>query len=486
MSQPVPVTRDISSMVVRILLGPWRALRWCVRGLYRRRRGVLYAVIALVAVHLIATLVTGIMLRNEIARLKSAGYLLTKDQLIPHVPPGEKNAADIYQKAFDARRIAREDEEQLLGLPLAGWTPDTTTAARRVVSANSKYYKLVAEAARTPNCAFPVDWNAGPAEQTFPHLARLRDVARMLQMHAALSVVDGRMDDALADVGTMLRIAEHAKLEPILIGQLVGYALQGIAVRSLRDALALGDPSPKAARDLMDQIAAIDEVPPSVRSMKGEIAFIGLPFFDLARHPGNKDIIGLLAGGQEAQAAAGQKAALRTYSTVGRPILDLDELSYLRDMKDQIDVWALPWPDSQKRTAANEKQRETRPTYRSILTKMLMPVFERAVWSREKTAANLGDAQIALALCIYKSERGTYPDSLSALEAAGFTLPNDPFSGQPFKYRREGAGFIVYSIGSDMKDDGGLPPLWDLPKQLPQKEAEYRKEHYDLPFTRPR
>jgi hypothetical protein len=476
-------------MVVRILLGPWRALRWFCRGLYRRRRALLYVVIVLVVIHLTATAITGVMLRNEIARLKSAGYLLTKDQLIPHVPPGEKNAADIYQKAFDARRIAREDEEQLLGLPLAKWTPDTTTAARRVVPANSKYYKLIAEAARTPNCAFPVDWNAGPAEQTFPHLARLRDVARMLQMHAALSVVDGRMDDALADAGTMLRIAEHAKQEPVLIGQLVAYAVQGIAVMSLRGALSLGDPSPAAAGALMTQIAAIDEVPPSVRSMKGEIAFCGLPFFDLARRPGNKDIMSLmslLAGGQEAPAPAGQQAALRTYSTVGRPLLNLDELAYLRSMAAELDAFSLPWPESDRALKSLRERQEALSLYRSLLTKMIMPVFERAVWSREKTAANLGDAQIALALCIYKSEHGAYPDSLATLEAAGFKLPKDPFGGQPLRYRREGAGFIVYSIGSDMKDDGGLPPEWDVGKQLSEKESKYRREHYDLPFTRPR
>ncbi len=174
MSQPAPITRDIGNMVVRIILGPWRAFRWCCRGLWRRRRALLYIVIALVVIHLTATAITGLMLRNEIARLKSTGYLLTTDQLIPHVPPGEKNAADIYQKAFDARRIAREDEEQLMGLRLFKWTPDITTAARRVVSANSEYYKLIAGAARTPNCAFPKDWTAGP-NTVFPEFAKLRE-----------------------------------------------------------------------------------------------------------------------------------------------------------------------------------------------------------------------------------------------------------------------------------------------------------------------
>jgi hypothetical protein len=320
----------------------------------------------------------------------------------------------------------------------------------------------------------------------FPEFARMRDAARMLQMHAALSTVDGRMNDALADVATMLRIADHSELAPTLIGQLVGYAIQSIAVRSLRDSLAVGEPSPAAARALMNQIASIDEVAPSVRCMKGEIALFGLPFFDLARRPGNKDIMSLLASGSEAPAAAGQKAALRTYSTVGRPLLNLDELTYLRAMKAELDAFSLPWPESDRALKSLRKQQEALPLYRGMLTKMIMPVFERAVWSREKTAANLGDAQIALALSIYKSAHGAYPDSLAALEAAGFTLPKDPFGGRPFKYRREGDGFLVYSISADMKDDGGLPPAWDTTAKLSGEQQKYRSEHYDLPFRRPR
>jgi hypothetical protein len=425
------------------------------------------------------------MLRNEIARLKSTGYLLTKDQLIPHVPPGEKNAADIYQKAFDARRIAREDEEQLLGFPLSKWTPDTTTAARRVVSANSEYYRLVAEAARTPNCAFPTDWTAG-VNMTFPELAKARELARMLQMHAALSAVDGRIDDSLADVGVMLRIAGHDQLAPVLIGQLVGYAIQGIAVQAVHDALAVGDPSPTAARALMNQIASVDEVPSSVQAMKGEIAFFELPVFDLTRR-GGKGPGDLQLDVQEGpfSGTAGQKL-FRVYGTIGRPLLNLDEALCLRTMRAEIDAFALPWPKSQDSIRSLERRTKSTPLYFSILTRMLMPVFERAVWSRERLAANLGDAQIALALIIYKSAHGAYPDSLATLEAAGFKLPKDPFGGQPFKYRRDGVGFIVYSIGSDMKDDGGLPPVWDTTEKLSDEQRTYRNEHYDLPFRRPR
>ena len=34
-------------------------------------------------------------------------------------------------------------------------------------------------------------------------------------------------------------------------------------------------------------------------------------------------------------------------------------------------------------------------------------------------------------------------------------MPQDLFSGKPLIYRRDGNGFIVYSVGEDGVDDGG-------------------------------
>lgn len=35
-------------------------------------------------------------------------------------------------------------------------------------------------------------------------------------------------------------------------------------------------------------------------------------------------------------------------------------------------------------------------------------------------------------------------------------LPLDPFTGKDYIYRKKEKGFIVYSVGEDLKDDGGV------------------------------
>lgn len=51
----------------------------------------------------------------------------------------------------------------------------------------------------------------------------------------------------------------------------------------------------------------------------------------------------------------------------------------------------------------------------------------------------------------------------------GFTaLPLDPCSGQPFVYRREGGGFLLYSVGTDGADPGGLSTENDVIFRAPR------------------
>ena len=51
-----------------------------------------------------------------------------------------------------------------------------------------------------------------------------------------------------------------------------------------------------------------------------------------------------------------------------------------------------------------------------------------------------------------------YPASLSELTPKYLDAPlMDPFDGQPLRYRKQDAGYVLYSIGPDLKDDGGKP-----------------------------
>jgi hypothetical protein len=77
-------------------------------------------------------------------------------------------------------------------------------------------------------------------------------------------------------------------------------------------------------------------------------------------------------------------------------------------------------------------------------------MITHAVQTRAQEEAIIAGA----ALLAYKGRHGTFPDRL---EDAASTPMRDPFSTGPLQYRREGAGFVVYSVGSDGNFDGGKP-----------------------------
>ena len=57
---------------------------------------------------------------------------------------------------------------------------------------------------------------------------------------------------------------------------------------------------------------------------------------------------------------------------------------------------------------------------------------------------------------IYKQKYGKYVNSLNQLTPDILSsLPSDPFTGKDYIYKRKDKGFMVYSVGEDLKDDGG-------------------------------
>ncbi len=67
------------------------------------------------------------------------------------------------------------------------------------------------------------------------------------------------------------------------------------------------------------------------------------------------------------------------------------------------------------------------------------------------------------ALHCYRSERENYPQTLAELIPKYLdSIPADSFGGSPLKYRRKGAGFLLYSVGPDLKNDDGRSILGNV------------------------
>ena len=91
---------------------------------------------------------------------------------------------------------------------------------------------------------------------------------------------------------------------------------------------------------------------------------------------------------------------------------------------------------------------------------MLAPAIGRAYEGEWRVRTQFDLAITALAVERYRLAQGQLPESLTELVPAFLpAVPKDYFSpaGGPIRYRPEtGGNFVVYSVGGDMDDDGGV------------------------------
>jgi hypothetical protein len=85
-----------------------------------------------------------------------------------------------------------------------------------------------------------------------------------------------------------------------------------------------------------------------------------------------------------------------------------------------------------------------------------MPSLSGVITQDLRMIARLRTAEAALAVQRYRIKADKCPDKLTDLVPAYLkSVPKDPFDGNELRYKRLEPGFVVYSIGDDLSDDGG-------------------------------
>ena len=102
-----------------------------------------------------------------------------------------------------------------------------------------------------------------------------------------------------------------------------------------------------------------------------------------------------------------------------------------------------------------------RPAAVNLFARLLLPELGNYAISAAHGQNSVNMARVAVALERYRLAHGEYPESLDALAPRFIAkVPHDVIGGQPLKYRRTSDGqFVLYSVGWNEKDDGGVVVL---------------------------
>lgn len=480
------------------------APRGLLRGvvwLWRKTWRVTVTLLALlIGAHLILTIVAGYRLERELKRLRAQGLPLTLAELAPPPVPDSENAAPLYQKAFGGLQDPEDSEAIHLflcaerGAPRTEETP-TWAEVETILARHEADLRLIERASECRAARFRVNWNAQFGLE-IRHIAGIRDAVRYLAARAMLHARRGRAREAMNDLAAAIRMGNHLAPEPAFASQVTRADCVAGVFDTLPRVLSAAAPSADETRPLAEALSRTDLTQPWERAMQGELTF-SLRFFDalrqaesgeafLSRELGWNSRGGTTALVQIRAALLG--LALRQMwpltRVAWRPFLALDEVHFLRRWEQQIRWCRLPYRQSKADLEALSREVTAEAPWYAVVTRNWFPVFSQATAARDRGAACVGLMQAALALRAYQIEHGAYPASLAILRAAGRTLPDDPFSGKPLVYRRRGKGYLIYSIGADLKDDRGISRYQAMKRHGPGPGAGQVTYDISLRMTR--
>jgi hypothetical protein len=146
--------------------------------------------------------------------------------------------------------------------------------------------------------------------------------------------------------------------------------------------------------------------------------------------------------------------------TLTQPLLSNVTRRRLDSYQEPLALARMPAKERRERIAA--MRRAPVQTKRHFLDKFTGPVWYSTI-SFEAARLDLAARQImttVLAVERYRrAHHGTLPPSLATLVPAVLTaVPEDPFSegaGQPITYRSDPDGYVIYTLDSNRRDDGG-------------------------------
>ena len=121
---------------------------------------------------------------------------------------------------------------------------------------------------------------------------------------------------------------------------------------------------------------------------------------------------------------------------------------------------------------------------RYMLVLKITPAFHQVYMVQRSGVGRRDGMLVALALQMYRRQSGSYPKSLDDLSPRFLpSVPRDPITKAPMRYRVDGDQAVVYFVGQDGDDDGGvvpadLPKVFDeIPEDADEKTAERLREH---------
>ena len=374
---------------------------------------------------------TGTRLERQLVALREAGHPVQLADLARKPIAAEQNAAVFLRRAADDLDSM---QKELMALypkttyPVGSLLPADQEKLEKLFAAYPKVLPLLEQAASCPDYDPQLDATLPPAGFLASQMERLgkhRVLFRVLRARSAWLVSKGRNDEALATTIMMLRLSRRLQREPLIIGYLVTVACQGIAMDGVNQVLQSGPVSPESRESLDAELALHDNMDGYRWAFRSERAY-GLS--SMRELPGGS-------------------------SWFLRGSANNTTLRLLKVMDQYLANSSRPYADVIAEQNATASAPQDGWTVYGRLIELLKPALNAAREPAERIRSATRSLRVLNAL----QASATPSDVMPKLPDLGLSeeTTKDPFNGQPLKLKRLPDGWTVYSVGSNLVDDGG-------------------------------
>lgn len=303
-----------------------------------------------------------------------------------------------------------------------------------------------------------------------PHLATLRDLFRVGLWRSRMQIEGDETAQAIDDCLAVVRGGSHWQGWGTVVEQFVGLVISRAGYEEILHIVATKDVSAADMKQIQQQISQIYPRGCPLINIEGE----RLMFRDVIQHtftdggPGGGHLLPQRLSFIDD--VVGSSPGLIGCTALGMIHAGRDDtIAKFNEVFDkQIEVSRMtPYARHISKGADDEDIILSVPKFRYMLIRLFMPTLSRACEYSYRGRA-LHEATVAvLAVKRYREEKGQYPMGLSELVMADYLaqLPMDPYSDKALVYKKTDDGFVLYSLGPDFDDDGGVENPEDSQKR---------------------
>jgi len=403
-------------------------------------------------------------------------YVSELNRIVRPAADESLNAAPLYHKATELVEKSIADEvTEVWGKKYKDATLEEKQVIEKQLTDNEEILELVIAGTQKP-----YHWQKyGNRKEEFgmvgillPNLSEFRGLAFALRSRAQLRAEQGRYEDALDDTKSCYRFGQHLRGDKFLIEQLVGIAIEALAVQTIRNIVVEYEIDSNLLADLQrdfEQIVAEENFAISLKAER-------LSIYDEIQRCFTADRIGkghlylprftrisnlYLAGSHDKEEGFEYfiLGLLRSAPVLfGHPNKQetLDSTNELFDYCLQLCLKNA----AQRHAQSDEIDHKLKEILSdNIFLDALAPsAVRRVIGIGNRVPTEVGATLTIIAILRYRRDTDEYPQNLNQLAADDYLkqLPMDSFADKPLSYRKTEDNFVLYSFGPNFKDDGGV------------------------------